>query len=103
MEEKTTLREFLKTAREEMEDIDIYVDGVDDEIAYCGTGLTEEGMKHYKAALDLPIQDCTVSSDNAEDYDLVDDEEGSLWLAWEMLAGMAGFCSCKDYDRYFKA
>lgn len=104
MKEKVTLREYLKAIRILEEDKDICVDGIDDAcIAYCGTELTPEGEEHFKEALELEVEEGTVISDRDEDYDLAEDQEGRLYLAWELLYGAAGYCSCSDFDKWFKA
>lgn len=100
MKERVTLGKFLESCRIMGEDIDIYVDGIDG-IAYCGETLTEEGEKVFKEALELPMYGCYVISDDDNDYDLLEKGEGRLQLAWDMLTGMAGYCSCDDYDKWF--
>lgn len=43
------------------------------------------------------------TSDDTRDADYDEDNENSrLALAWEMLAGMAGYCSSENYDKWFK-
>lgn len=86
-----TLRGFLSDCRKKGDDVDIYVDGID-AIAYCGTKLTEEGAEHFKAALDLHMDGNVVTGD----------DDSLLDLAWDMLTGMAGYCSCDDWDLWFK-
>lgn len=96
-----TLGKFLEACRILDEEKDIYVDGIDG-IAYCGTELTEEGEKHFAEALALPMEGYCVISHDDNDYDLLEKEEGKLQLAWELLAGMAGYCSCDNWDKWFK-
>lgn len=97
--EEVTLRQFLQACRILEEDVDIYVDGIDG-IAYCGERLTNEGEKHFARALDLPMDGHAVISNDDADYD-EDNENSALQLAWELLAGGAGYCSCEDYDKWF--
>lgn len=106
--EKVTLGDYIRALQITGEEKDIEVDCID-AICYCGTRLTEAGKKHFKDALALPMYEnergeicpCVVS-DNEEDYDLLEDgKENKLSLAWEMLFGMAGFCSCDKFDKWF--
>lgn len=108
MDKKVTLDEYLRSLQIADKDTDIAVDGFDFVIAYCGTGLTDEGREYFSRALALPMYvsersgkvcPCVVS-DNDEDYD-GDNEDSALALACSLLAGMAGYCSCEDYDRWF--
>lgn len=86
-----TLRSFLAEYRKKEEDVDICVDG-HGVIAYCGNALTERGADRFKDALDLTMNgQCVMGED-----------EDSLALAWELLVSMAGYCSCDDYDTWFK-
>ena len=103
---KIRLDEYLTACRIIGEDRDIEVDRIDS-VAYCGTGLTAEGRKHFEKALALPmymtedgdICPCVISENDA-DYD-EDNEDSALQLAWDMLYGMAGYCSTTDYDKWF--
>lgn len=102
----TTLENYLNACQIIGEDRNIVVDGID-AIAYCGTRLTPEGRKHFAECLNLPMHEenghpspCVISNDDA-DYD-EDNENSRLALAWEMLAGMAGYCSSENYDKWFK-
>ena len=98
---RTSLREFLHCIIVLGEDKDIYVDGING-IAYCGTRLTKEGEEYFRDALDgTYVEDYCVMSDNDKDYDLIDEEEGNLCLAWEMFVSMAGYCDCDNYDKWF--
>lgn len=102
--EKTTVREFIKKEA----DIDIY-DNVCEElgIAFCGPmGLTEEGEKHFSQILDLKVE---IYVDSEGYYNAlldIDDEHEVVWkrrlrLAKEFFEGMAGYCSEKNYEKWF--
>ena len=83
------------------EDIDVYVDGIDG-IAVCApVSLTEEGKKHFADALELEVKNYTVMGDD-KDYDDLENEEGKLVLAWDLLTGLAGYCSYNDYNKWFE-
>lgn len=98
---KYTFADLLQAIRILGNDTDIYIDNIGS-VAYCGTELTEAGKIRYKDALSLPINGTTVISDSEEDYDLAEDEEGSLYLAYRMLLDMAGYCPCWYWDQMFK-
>lgn len=84
------------------EDVDVYVDGIDG-IAVCApVALTEEGKKHFADALELEVKNYTVMGDDKDYDDLDNGEGGRLMLAWELLAGLAGYCSVDDFDRWFE-
>ena len=105
MAKKIKLRAYINYLNIKDEDVDVCVDGIDS-IAYCvGHKLTEEGKKYFKDALDK----CYI-----EDYDNVvmwdeddtEDEDGiptCAYLAWELFAAFAGYCSCSDFDKWFVA
>lgn len=102
MEKTITVREYLHSLNILEEDRDVYVDGIDG-IAVVGgeIQLTPLGMKKFGPVLDMEMEgSCIIGSD--EDYDLLDDGKGNLCLAWEFLSGMAGMCSCSDYDAWFE-
>ena len=101
-----TLRKLINWVNDFEEDIDVNVDGTDFGIAFChGTELTEEGKKHFAKALELPIREkWLVECDDSEEYDKYDNgEESSVGLAVELLEGLAGYISQREYDLYFKA
>ena len=101
-----TLRKLINWVNNFEEDIDVNVDGTDFGIALChGTELTEEGKKHFAKALELPIREkWLVECDDSEEYDKYDNgEESSVGLAVELLEGLAGYISQREYDLYFKA
>ena len=101
-----TLRKLINWVNDFEEDIDVNVDGTDFGIALChGTELTEGGKKHFAKALELPIREkWLVECDDSEEYDKYDNgEESSVGLAVELLEGLAGYISQREYDLYFKA
>lgn len=96
-----TLNEFFNYLNSIDEDVDVMVDGIDC-IAVCPpVKLTEEGRKHFAPALELEVEEyCVMGSD--EDYDGIDEGTGRLSLAWELLSGLAGYCACEDFDKWFE-
>lgn len=100
MEKKITLREFLQSVRNLKEERDVYIDTMEG-FSYGGTLLTEEGERVFAEALELPMEgNCVYSPDDA-DYPLIDKGEGKLYLAFLLISGMAGYCSCEDWDKWF--
>ena len=100
-----TLGKLIDLVNDFEQDIDVDVDGTDFSIALChGTELTEEGKKHFATALELPIREkWVVECDDSEEYDKYDDgEESSVGLAVELLEGLAGYASQREWDLYFK-
>ena len=97
-----TLGKLIDWVNNFEEDIDVDVDGTDFSIALChGTELTEEGKKHFAKALELPIREkWLVECDDSEEYD--NGEESSVGLAVELLEGLAGYASQREWDLYFK-
>ncbi|MBO7617336.1 MAG: hypothetical protein J6T22_09480 [Bacteroidales bacterium] len=82
-------------------DTDVTVDGIN-VIAVCPpVKLTKEGIKKFKPALDLPVDHLTVVSDDDADYD-EDNPNSKLELAWQLLYSLAGYCSTKDYQKWFE-
>lgn len=85
-------------------DIDVADEVTDDlYIAFCGPmELTDEGKAHFADVLDFEVsfhRDIVIVH--------VDDPVESVWeanldKAKELFEGMAGYCSCSDYDRWFK-
>lgn len=99
---------FLEYLRTRTEDVDVYVDGVDG-IAFCPESfrLTNAGVEKFKPVFDMEMDGDTVIG-NDDDYDdLCDYEEngngdgGRLYLAWELLCAMAGYCSVKNHREWF--
>lgn len=82
-------------------DTDVMVDGIN-AIAVCPpVKLTKEGMNTFKDALDLPVDYMTVVSDDEADYD-EDNPNSKLELAWKLLCSLAGYCSERDYKKWFE-
>lgn len=107
--QKLTVRELIHYLNCTEEDRDIYVDGIDG-IAVCGgeIALTPAGMEKFKTVLDMELNgDCIIGTD--DDYEALskyqEEDEGrggKLQLAWTFLAALAGYCSCENYDKWFK-
>lgn len=102
-----TLQGFFDFINANDEDFDLYVDGIGS-IAVCApVKLTYEGKKKFGSVLDMKVENYILFG-NDKDYDDLDAYEknkgdgGRLVLAWELLRGLAGFCSCYDYDRWFE-
>lgn len=72
-------------------------------IAFCGAyELTPEGEEHFKEALDYDIE---LGRNIVIVH--VDDDNERVWKrklrkAKELFESLAGYCSCKDYDRWFR-
>lgn len=101
------LIDFLAT---NTEDIDLYVDGIDG-IAVCPADelpmLTPEGYEHFRDCFDLEVEGNLIEGAD-EDYDAMYDYEdgktedgGRMYLAWEFISALAGYCSCSDFDKWF--
>lgn len=110
-----TVREIMERCRKDEADID-FIDDYDESAwcAYCGTELTEEGEKEFSFALNLPVNE-----ESSYYYGLFNSEIGAR-LKWDeqiiitckndkevnalhdLLYSMSGYCSCDDYDRWFK-
>ena len=106
-----TVKEFVeKWADGTQDDIDVYDDVCEEvAIAYCGClKLTDEGRKHFKDVLNYTIDVNDSISSNEVPWAIVyvDDEEGvwqeKLEKAKEFFYSAAGYCSCDDYDKWFK-
>lgn len=103
-----TLRELLHSINVQNNDIDIYVDGIDG-IAVCApVTLTDEGEREFADVMDMEVDGYTIIGDDKDYEDLEDVENdktdygGRLELAWQLLTGLAGYCSCANYDKWFK-
>jgi len=100
------IREFIKLEA----DIDVY-DDVCEELAICFCGpvkLTEEGKKHFAEVLDYDItvyED--IKSQNIDaavvsiDGEYVTEWKPRLRKAQEFFNAAAGYCSEKNYNRWF--
>ena len=100
-----TFFEYLTTRTD---DVDVYVDGIDG-IAFCPEAfqLTNAGEEKFRDCFNLEMDGDTVMGEEKDYDDLYEfDEEnkgngGRLQLAWEFLCAMAGFCSSKDFSKWF--
>lgn len=107
--QKITIREFIHYLNCTEKDIDVYVDGIDG-IAVCGgeIALTPAGMAEFGEVLEMEMDGhCIIGND--DDYDILTDYQeedkgdgGRLQKAWEFLCSLAGYCSCDNYDKWFK-
>lgn len=101
-----TFFEYLSTRTH---DVDVYVDGIDG-IAFCPESfqLTKAGEDKFRDCFQLKMDGDTVVGEEKDYDDLCEfDEEnkgngGRLQLAWEFLCAMAGFCSSKDFVKWFR-
>lgn len=115
--QKLKVRDLMRV----MNDIDVY-DNVCEAlaIAFCNPFddedvhdwdeyLTEEGMKLFGDVLDYPM--------NINEYDMgmdmpcaivdIEDDDETVWkkrlrMARKLFESAAGYCSCEDYDKWFK-
>lgn len=82
--------------------MDVDIDVVDDlceelYIAFCGPmELTECGVKEFGEVLNYEV---TIDDDIAVIHIDCDDE---LRMAKELFDSLAGYCSCEDYDAWFR-
>ena len=115
--QKLTVRDLMCV----MDDIDVYDDACeelgiafcnpfdDDEVHDWDEYLTELGMKQFKDVLDYPM--------HINPYDMgyampcaiveIDDEDEAVWesrliKAKRLFNSAAGYCSCEDYDKWFR-
>ncbi len=94
-----TVRDLLK---QEI-DIDVY-DDYDERlgIAFCGPmELTKEGEKTFKDVLDLNVRLVNVGQFTNAIVE-TEDDEGLTQVACDLFVALAGYCSCEDYDAWFK-
>lgn len=89
-------------------DIDVYDDVCEElGVAFCGPQkLTEEGKKEFSDVLAYPVHfnqftDCMYAIVE------IDDPDDAVWekrleRARLFFEGMAGYCSCSDYDKWFE-
>ena len=108
--QKLTVRDLMRI----MDDIDVYDDvceelGIafcnpfdDDEVHDWNEYLTERGMKQFADVLDYPME---IIFGNA--IVCVDDSDDKVWKtrlrrAKRFFYAAAGYCSCEDYDNWFK-
>ena len=106
-----TFDEYLRNLRE---DTDVTIDGTGQGCAVCVPvpELTEEGRRHFGPALSLFMdnesRDLVISNNDNHYTDYAEWEEedrgsgGPLRLAEELIYAMAGYCTCEDYDKWFK-
>lgn len=89
-------------------DVDILNDYLDADIpAFVGPqGLTEAGKQHYKEVLDLEIELDSSSNPRWAEIKLnnyPEEEADRLFdAAYNFFADAAGYCSVKEYEKYFK-
>jgi hypothetical protein len=100
---KLKVKELFDKPGDVLDDFDIYQDCLDiDGVAFCPPlRLTDEGKAHYRKYLDLEV-DFDDEKQNA--WVLVDHLKNGEKLAegvMEMFWDAAGFCSEKDYDKWF--
>ena len=91
------VRELIKTNI----DIDVY-DDYDERlgIAYCyGYGVTEEGEKRFKKALDMDVE---LVNGFGGTVGIVHCETGKeATRAMNFFNALAGWCSSEDFDKWF--
>lgn len=113
---KLTVRDLMRV----MDDIDVYDDvceelGIafcnpfdDDEVHEWDEYLTKCGMEQFKEVLDYPMEiyyGYVGGCMNAIVH--IDDDDDKVWKrrlrkAEEFFESAAGYCSCEDYDKWFK-
>lgn len=102
--ETFTIRSFLDLEA----DIDISDDVCESLcIAFCGPmGLSEEGEKEFSEILNLKVIVFTHHDGYSSAVLNIDDENETVWkrrlkISKKLFEGMAGYCSEKDYDKWF--
>ena len=91
-------------------DIDVYDDVCEElSIAFCGPQmLTDDGEKEFADIMDYSVE---INPHSYGGYPaaivLIDDPDDSVWeyrldRVKRFFYGAAGYCSCEDYDRWFK-
>lgn len=116
-EKNLTVRDLLRIDC----DVDVYDDvceelGIafcnpfdDDEVHNWTEYLTERGMKQFSDVLDYPIH-IERYGDAYEGYNIIvhiDDDDDTIWKkrlkrAKIFFEACAGYCSCEDYDKWFR-
>ena len=117
-EKNLTVRDLLRMDR----DVDVYDDVCEElAIAFCNPFdddevhnweeyLTERGMKQFADVLDYPIHVVKYSDSYDGMFNIivhVDDEDDTIWKkrlkrAKIFFEACAGFCTCTDYEKWFK-
>ena len=89
-------------------DIDVYDDVCEElGIAFCGSvELTNDGKEHFAEPLEYEVK---LHNNGADIVAIVciDDKDDDVWerrleKAKELFESLAGFCSCDDYEKWFK-
>lgn len=116
--QKLTVRDLMRV----MYDVDVYDDvceelGIafcnpfdDDKVHKWSEYLTEEGMEKFGEVLFYPahIVKQIINGDAFYNFIVeIDDEDEKVWTkrlrkAKEFFESAAGYCSCEDYDRWFR-
>lgn len=105
---KKQVRHLINAINLRGEDADVYVDGIDGMAVCPPVNLTDEGRRHFAAALSLPTEGYCIMGEEKDYDDLFDfiktgkGEGGRLMLAWDLLKAQAGYCTSSDYDKWFK-
>lgn len=89
---KTTLKDLLHSINVLEEDIDVSVDGCGTIAVVAPVKLTPDGAKKFEKVLNIECDGCLVGLHSRED----ECEE-----AFNLLASLAGYCACEDYDKWF--
>lgn len=108
MAEIRTVKDLIEVEHDV--DFDVYDDYTEElGIAYCGTKLTKEGYKHFAEALELPVSNIYRNVDGEIETVIIGVDAGTdrecehrLKIAIELFYGMAGYCPCEDWDKWFK-
>lgn len=116
--QKLTVRDLMFI----MDDIDLYDDACDDlAIAFCNPFdddevhiwseyLTQEGIEKFGEVLFYPAHIAKQIRNGYTVYNFIveiDDEDDKVWKkrlrkAKEFFESAAGYCSCTDYDKWFR-
>lgn len=105
--QKITLREFLHVYNAlGHESIDVSVDGTGFCIAveFGEIRFTKEAQQHFADALDklYMYDESCITTDVDEHFDEYEEKgTGPIALAVELVAAMAGYCSCSDFEKWF--
>lgn len=106
---KATLREYFHALNVLDMEEDVTVDGTDACIAVVPpVKLTQKGEETFGKMLDnkdlfvdVEKDGHCIMSDNQNDYDMAEEDKGTLFDVCRFIYALAGYCSASDYDEWF--
>lgn len=97
------LKDFIEISAEDS-CFDIRNNYSNNSICYCGEKLTDSGKKKFRKALSFDIKSISnnVVIIDVLQQSLSDEEvEKNLAVVYFLFESMAGFCSYKEYEKWF--